>query len=207
MNKFVLGLSAAALALGGGAAFAQSGGPGHGPAGDMTWAQMQAKAAKMFDKLDVNHDGVINEADREAKKAEMFDRIDTNHDGMISKAEFMAAKGRHGDRGPGMAREGGQPGQPGMAMGKHGHHGGHGGMGMMMLHMADANHDGQVTKAESMPAAKAHFDKVDTNHDGVITKAERDAAHAAMRTKWQDRRAGMPGGNMAPPPPADDGSE
>lgn len=229
MKKFVLALSAGALALGAGAfAYAQAGQPGGGPVGDLTLAQVQAKADAEFAKLDVNHDGVINQADRDAmraaRKTEMFAEIDTNHDGSISKDEFMAAKGPHGDRGPGMGQPGmGQPGmgQPGMGgpggqgmrgPGKRGHgmrggRGGHGGMGMMMLRMADANNDGSVTRAEFDAAVKTHFAQVDTNHDGKVTKAERQAFHAQMRGKMGQRwknRAGMPGGDMPPPPPQGD---
>lgn len=228
MKKFVLALSAAALALGAGGAYAAAGkaNRGLGPQGDMTWAEMQAKAGTMFDRMDVNHDGVINQADRDARKLEMFDKIDTNHDGMISKDEFLAAKRPDrpgpdaprmaGAGGPGMTGPGG-PGGPGMAgpgRGRHSHgmRGGPDGMGMMLMRMADANKDGSVTRAEFDAAVKAHFDEVDTNHDGKITRAERMAAHQKMRAEMRAKMgknapAGAPDGDMPPPPPPGDDDE
>ena len=68
---------------------------------------------------------------------------------------------------------------------------------MMLMHMADANNDGAVTRAEFDAARAKHFDMVDTNKDGSISAAEREAAHAAMRGKMHERM----GGPGAPPPP------
>jgi hypothetical protein len=81
---------------------------------------------------------------------------------------------------------------------------GHKGGGMMMMgRMADANHDGVVTKAEFVAAAMQRFDKADTNHDGIVTKAERQAVFQAMRgqmhERWKDR-SDMPGNPPATPP-------
>lgn len=120
--KFLLGLSVAALSIGS-LAYAQApdapppGGPGaemHGPKlADETRAEAQARAEKMFDRLDVNHDGKLDKADRELMRQQMrekmFDRLDTNHDGSISKAEFMADRGPKDRSGP----DGGPMGGPG----------------------------------------------------------------------------------------------
>lgn len=53
-------------------------------------------------------------------------------------------------------------------------HFGHGGPRGGMLMMADANHDGVVTKAELTAALEARFAKLDANHDGKIDQADRD---------------------------------
>lgn len=219
MKKIVLGISAAALALGAGALYAAA---PQGPAGDVTWAEARAKADEMWAKLDVNKDGKIDQADRDAKVMQKFDEIDTNHDGSISRDEFLARhnamrgpradapgagpgagpdeshRGHRGGRGGPEGRGPGGPGMHGAMMG-----GMMGGPGMMMLHMADANKDGVVTKAEYDTAVKAHFDKVDTNHDGKISKEERKAARDAMRGRFGGRPGGpgAPGGDMPPPPP------
>lgn len=43
-----------------------------------------------------------------------------------------------------------------------------------MLMMADANHDGTVTRAELTTALEARFARLDANHDGKIDQADRD---------------------------------
>ncbi|RQW45247.1 EF-hand domain-containing protein [Novosphingobium sp. LASN5T] len=206
MKKIVLGISAAAFALGAGALYAAA---PEGPAGDVTWAEAKAKADEMWAKLDVNKDGKLDQADRDAKVLQKFDAIDTNHDGSISRDEFLAHhNAMHGPRadGPGAGPEeghrwhrGGRGGPEGRGPGGLGA----GGPGMMVLRMADANKDGVVTKAEYDAAVKAHFDRVDTNHDGKISKEERKAARDAMRARFGRGPGGpgAPGGDMPPPPP------
>lgn len=198
MKKLAIGLSLAAITLTGGA-WAAANAAQDKPHGMHGWnqpetrAEAQAKAEAMFAKMDVNHDGKLDQADRTAHEAEMFDKMDTNHDGSISREEFMAAH----QRGP-MAG----PGDGAMGSGDGDHHGkrGHGRMGpMMMVRMADANKDGVVTKDEFVAAALKHFDEMDANHDGTVTPAERKAAMAAMRAKWGDRK----NGDMPPPPPGE----
>lgn len=200
MRTYAFGLSLASLALAGGA-WAAADAPQsdatparHGWAKPETRAEAQTKAEALFDKLDVNHDGKLDQADRTAHEAEMFDKMDTNHDGSISRDEFMAAHQRGPMRQPGAAGPDGDhhgkrgPGKDGM---------GHMDGGMMMVRMADANKDGVVTKDEFVAAALKRFDAMDADHDGTVTPAERKAAMAAMRTKWRDRK----GGDMPPPPP------
>lgn len=192
MKEITLALSAAALALAGSAVYAAA--PKERDA-TMTRAEVSAKANEMWARLDVNKDGVVNPADREARRAAMFDRIDANKDGSVSREEFAAGHpGREG-RGDhaGMAHDR-APGE-GHRMGHGRRHGGMGGgMGKMMLHMADANKDGSVTKAEYDTAVTQHFDKVDKNRDGSITPAERQAAHAEMKAHMKSMRGHMGGG-------------
>ncbi|WP_292960234.1 EF-hand domain-containing protein [Novosphingobium sp. UBA1939] len=217
MKKIVLGISAAAFALGAGALYAAA---PEGPAGDVTWAEAKAKADEMWAKLDVNKDGKLDQADRDAKVMQKFDAIDTNHDGAISRDEFLAhhnamrGPGADGPRadGPGAGpaeghrwHRGGRGGPQGRGPGPDGPgmHGAMMGGPGMVLRMADANKDGVVTKAEYDAAVKAHFDRVDTNHDGKISKEERKAARDAMRARFGRGPGGpgAPGGDMPPPPP------
>jgi len=222
MKKFVLALSAATLALGGVAYAAQDmpppppGGHGMDPMGDKTLsrAEAEAMAGKMFDRMDANHDGKLDKADREARTVEHFRKLDTDGNGSISQAEFLAAHGPdHGDhdgKGPegkgheGMEHEGME--HRGM---EHRGPGGHEMMAGMIMHQADANKDGTVTRAEFVAAALAHFDKVDANHDGKVTPEERKAAMKAMRGGMKGHMGGMHGmrhgegpmGDGPPPPP------
>lgn len=91
MKKFTIGLSLAALAIGGAALAAQGSGMMRGGA-TVTRADMQAHATQAFERLDANRDGKIDPADREARRAAMFDTIDADHNGQITKAEFLAHK-------------------------------------------------------------------------------------------------------------------
>ncbi|MFM5893329.1 MAG: EF-hand domain-containing protein [Novosphingobium sp.] len=198
MKKSLIGFSALALGLAG-AAYAADEMPGGDPLGDktVTKAEFVAKGAAMFDKMDVNHDGKLDAADRAAHEGEMFDALDSDHNGSLSKAEFAAAH----QRGP----EGDGPGGKGMRHGGPGaEHGGH--MGMMMMHMADTNQDGAVTRDEFAAAQAKHFDMIDANHDGQLTQAERKAAHDKMKAMGGGKHGGMrhgamPMGDMPPPPP------
>ncbi|MEO6715811.1 MAG: EF-hand domain-containing protein [Novosphingobium sp.] len=208
MNKIAIGLSAAALAFAGTAMAEQAWGPGRGGEGmrnaTETRADALARAAQMFDRLDVNKDGKLDPADREAMQAAMFDKIDTNKDGQISRPEFIAMhagmSGQMGGHRMGGGMGGGDHmGGPGMG---EGHMGSRGMGGMMLMRMADANHDGAVSKAEFTTAAAARFDKADANHNGALTPAERQTARQAMHERMgamMQRR--MNGGDATPPAP------
>lgn len=193
MKKITIGLSLLALGLAG-TAFANHHGAGTDPLGDkdLTKAEFVTKHGEMFTKMDANKDGKLDQADRAAHHGQMFDKLDTDKNGSISRSEFDAAhQNRRG--GEGMKRE----------------HGGRGGkMAKMMLHMADANKDGAVSRDEFMAGATRHFDMMDANKDGKLTKAERQAAHQKMRGKMGGKRGGQAGHgdhaghDMPPPPPA-----
>ena len=208
MKKIAIGLSLAALTVAGAAMAEQAWGPGNGGA-TVTRADALSRAAQMFDRLDVNKDGKLDPADREAMHAAMFDKMDTNKDGQLSRAEFMAMRpmggpgmGDHRMDGPG-GSEGGDhmrgPGMGGDNMGGPGMGRGHMG-GMMLMHMADTNHDGAVSKDEFAAAAATRFDSADTNHDGSLTPAERQAAHQAMRERMHSMMERRMNGDGAMPP-------
>jgi hypothetical protein len=210
MKRMSLGLSAVALILAGTARAAD--GP-MAPPQPETRAEAQARAGALFDKMDLNHDGKLDQADRAVRINQMFDRIDTNHDGMISRDEFAAMHEHEHGMGPGHPGPGGPGGAPG---GWHhgGEHMGHwgydhrelDGLVMMILHRADPGHTGTVTRDAFVSAALSLFDQADTNHDGILTPEEHRAAAEAVR---QHMRAHMEhagwhhgeGGDMPPPPP------
>jgi len=214
MTKFLLGGAAAAALVAIAPATAQtapampaphaqhgSAMPGH------SRAQLGTQVSAMFQKLDVNRDGVItreesqaakgdrgarkggqtdrradragNRADdRAGNRAAMFDRLDANRDGSISRAEFTAAPAPQERR---LARNGNKA-DGGRTMGAM-HQGKRMGIGLggAMFDMADANRDGRVTMAEATTAAYRHFDMADANRDGQITREERMQMHQRMR--------------------------
>lgn len=124
----------------------------------VTKAEAQARAAKIFDRLDANHDGKLDGADREARRqarlASLFDRIDTNHDGAISKQEFTAAHDR-----PPHDRKWGE----------------------------GAEHPA-VTRDAFLATALQRFDAQDANHDGTVTPEERRAARQERMRAFFERR-------------------
>ena len=222
MKSIAIGLSLAALAIAGAALAEQTAVSGQGMERSWTRADALARADRLFSKLDVNGDGKLDPADREARRAARFDRIDSNKDGQISRAEFSAMRPGMGRRGMGgheahdAGHDAGRDGRDGAGMADDqkdaGHRGGRGmhhgrmggGMGgMMLMHMADSNRDGTVSKAEFTAAAANRFDTSDTNRDGQLTPEERQAARAMMRERMHSmKQHAMPGGDAAAPPPA-----
>jgi Ca2+-binding EF-hand superfamily protein len=183
----------------------------------LTRDEAKAHAAEIFDHLDFNKDGTFNEADMKARYEDHlgreFDRLDANHDGSVTKAEFIAAheQPHHpGERGPeGKGPDGAPPPPPPGADGKPGpdghpgpHHGpgeGMGHHGMMspivfqLLHEADPNHTGSVTKDAFIAAELKRFDEADTNHDGKVTMEELRASHHGHGGRFHHRWGGPEG--------------
>lgn len=192
MKNFAIGLSLAALMLGGGAYAAQGAGKQHADAdgnGVVTRAEAQAAASAAFTRHDQNKDGKLDRTDRqarmEARKTERFTRLDADKDGQISRTEFMADSGpAHGKRmAMGAPSKGGPDG-----MRHHRRHGG--GRGLMGPgKMGDANKDGAMTQAEFASAALQRFDALDANKDGQVTGEERRAARERMKAERQQMRA------------------
>lgn len=159
-----------------------------------TRADLQAKVAEHFAKLDANRDGFLTQAEADAGiqalkqhfeqrrgqwGEQSFERLDTNRDGAISKVEWDAAQAQRQQRMANRDRDG--DGQPdGHRMGAMAHGGMHG-FGGQMFTMADTDHDGRVSLAEAQAAALRHFDMVDTNHDGQISPDERMQMHERMK--------------------------
>lgn len=179
-RNVLLGMSLTALTFAG-TAYAQQAGRSDAAT---TRAEVEARSAAMFARMDVNKDGKVDQADRQARRAASqsarFDRLDTDKNGQLSRAEFSARPQR-----PERAAE-----ANGARTGKHrwgGRGRGHQG-GMMMGRMADADKDGAVTQAEFTAAALARFDRTDANKDGQVTKEERQGARKAMRDEWRAKR-------------------
>lgn len=189
MRKLSLSIGAAVVATAG-VAFAA---PAIAQQADMTRAQVEAKAAERFAKMDANSDGVINAADREARRGQMFDKLDSDNNGSISEAEFNARHAGH------QAKRGEHAGHAAMEGGKRHDMRGHrmGGRGMMggrmgMAKAADTNGDSAISRAEFIAAALKRFDTADADSNGTVTAAERKAAREALRAQWQARRAAQP---------------
>lgn len=164
-----------------------------------TRADVQAKVAKHFARVDADRDGVVTQAEadtamqtfrgkraekradrRENRREHAFERLDANRDGAISRPEWDAAQAQRQQRIA--QRDHNGDGRPDR---KRSGRGGMGGFGGHMFAMADANKDGRVTLQEAQAAALQHFDMVDANRDGQITPEERMQMHQRMRTSHQ----------------------
>ena len=161
MNNILLGATAAVATISGSALLAQAAPPAqpapraHRMMQTELRTDVQGHVAKMFARLDANHDGFIDksemdarEAKREAKveqraakfdPAQMFARLDANKDGKITQAEADAAH---------KARAEAKAGAP------------------------SKTHAG-------------FFARLDTNKDGVVTRAEFDTAAAQMKARME----------------------
>ena len=173
----------------------------------ISFAQVRAAGDSMWDRLDANHDGRIDRADRDARLLEGFARWDTNHDGMISKDEFLAHVHARADRAgwqhpaPGEGASpppSPRPGEEGPRERWRDHHpGGMMAMAIVAPALHEARKDGVIARAAFDAALKAGFDRADTNHDGVLTREELRAAGHAM---WRYHHLPWHGPDMAPPP-------
>lgn len=186
----------------------------------LTREDARKHAIEIFDRLDFNHDGIVNEADGKARRdawlGKMFDRMDTNHDGQVSKAEFLAAHDgphrpeamhRDADKGPDHRGPDQGPGRgPGADRGPRHDGPEHDRAERMMfsprvfaiLRQADPQHTGNVTRDAFIAAELKRFDEADANHDGIVTREEmREARHHGHHGPRDD---------MPPPPPPAAGS-
>jgi len=133
---------------------------------------LAAPASAQMGPVDPFGDATVARADAAAQGARRFDTLDTDHDGNLTPAEMAAGRPAR-PSGADRPRRGG-----GMGMGR----------------MADANGDGKVSKDEYVAMQLRMFDRMDADHDGQLTKAERQAAFEQMRARMMERMSGNMGG-------------
>ncbi|MDE2420471.1 MAG: EF-hand domain-containing protein [Gammaproteobacteria bacterium] len=124
-----------------------------------------------------------HEQERIERRTEMFKQADTNHDGKVSLAEWLAFKPPRPDHRPHDGQEGPRDEQD-----QNDHPDGKN--LAEWLKKVDANHDGQISKAEAesyAPRIAKHFDEIDTNHDGLVSQDELKAFFDAKKAKHEQR--------------------
>ena len=177
--KLIALLAGSAMLMTGAAAQAQGGFGGHhggGRGGPGDHGMMMLRAA------DANGDNSITRAEVEALQAEMFDWMDRNGDGFLDDADESPMRARmrairaedraaraSGGNGPRDGRGQGGQGGPG------------GRRGMMG---ADADQDGRISREEFLAREDRMFARLDADENGVVTPGELDAAVE----RRQDRR-------------------
>lgn len=178
------------------------------PAGEPFRAEPGAPypVAAWFAGADADHDGALTRDEFVADALRFFDRIDGDHNGVIDGFEVStyetqvapeilqgfqgggdgpSAQGRGGPPGEGGGHHGGRPGGGGSPGGGGGRRGG-GLMGGMLqgatpysllaepepVMASDGDFDRRITRAEATKAAKARFALLDKDGDGKLRLAE-----------------------------------
>ena len=159
-----------------------------------------------FDRIDTNHDGVVDRAEFMADAEAQFARMDLNHDGIITPgtlAEYRAGFAGHEPlqplkRGIGGSDEGttpvqvaqslsyGNPKKPRSLTDLQQGGGNDPRVEPDPVMSADTSLRFQVTKKDFMDQAVRRFARLDMNHDGRITKTE--AMYWCLKpVRWPDQ--------------------
>jgi len=151
-------------------------------------------------------DRTVTREEALARADRMFDAIDTDHDGKITPDVRKAAHEKMRERWQARRAEQTAPGADASAAPNHkwgdGHRGGHH-MGMRGMR-GDPNR--VITREDFRQKAIERFDRMDLNHDGKITPDERKAARAQMREKFRERMQMRRDRGDAPAPSTQDQS-
>ena len=180
MSPKTLLIAAAALAASTAATLPASAAPAP-VASDQTQSRpVPLRATIMFNLLDRNADGAIDQEEIAALQKAIFTAIDTDKDGKLTQDEFKkVAEGFGGQRGPGRMGQGrfghGPDGRgPGMHRGPGGDR-----QGQLNNQQAPGAPDGQLTQQgdnqDGPPAGRGQprdFASLDTNGDGVVSPDE-----------------------------------
>lgn len=200
----LLGLVSSGLALGGDSHAKRGHGKGFGgfgahlfdrvdadKDGRLTRTEAQTAADSLFARLDANADGVVNREEARAGLRALaqeeiearFKAQDADGDGRVTldesklPARFFQKLDRNSDQAltPDELDFGDRLDPSGF-----------------VLRKADADRDGQVTRAEAAQAALSRFDRADANRDGVLTRGELETRRG-KRGKGRSHRGARQG--------------
>jgi hypothetical protein len=185
------------------------------PAGEPFRAEPGAPypVAVWFAGADTDQDGVLTRDEFVADSLRFFDRIDSDHNGVIDGFEVSAYETQvapeilqgfqgGGPRGQGGGHRGGRRGGGGGPPGDGGGKRGGGLMGGMLqgatpysllaepepVMASDGDFDRRITRAEATKAAKARFALLDKDGDGKLALAELPQTPLQARLEGPDKR-------------------
>lgn len=127
-------------------------------------------------------DATVLRSDAEAQAAARFAALDSDNDSKLTAAELLAGRPERPGPRPEDRRAGRGPG---------------GGPGGGMVRMLDSNGDGAISRDEFVAGTLRRFDMADADHDGRLTRPERAAAMEAMRARMEQRMMARMGQGMA----------
>ncbi|WP_265587868.1 EF-hand domain-containing protein [Sphingomicrobium arenosum] len=129
-------------------------------------------------------EGDITLADVEARSAEHFAKLDADGNGLVTSAEMDAAReARHERRAERMEQRGERAKQHMERRGEH-----RGQRHEQRFARMDGNGDGALSLAEFQARPLAMFERADADKNGILTEAERAAARDTVRERRHERR-------------------
>ncbi|WP_417491427.1 hypothetical protein [Maricaulis sp.] len=170
-------LAGTAIVMAGTAAQAQ---PGRGHDGPGRHGGGAERGAMMLRLADANGDNSVTQAEVDALQAEMFEWMDRNGDGYLDEADQSPIRQRMRDMREARADDGDRPDGEGRRRmgrgGERGERGDRGGRGERGPRDADTDGDNRVSRAEFLAVEHRGFARLDADSNGVITPEELDAA-------------------------------
>ena len=132
--------------------------------------------ARAFERLDSDHDGVIQKREIEAARRKAFERADANDDDYVTGQEIEALREEIAEQyGRGGAPRGRAPAGMREAPADR-------------VKAADADGDGRISETEFVSGADPLLQRFDGDGDGNITRAEMDEGVANVREEIRRRR-------------------
>jgi len=132
---------------------------------------------RIFDRLDVNGDAVVDAAEIESARRAMFDRADLDGDGYVTELEaqelFDVLRSSGGSAQRPILRSRWAARRPAEQAN--------------LLARFDANGDGRVGEAEFLRPAYPFVARFDANNDGLLTRAEVEQGYATREDLRQKR--------------------
>lgn len=156
---------------------------------------------KMFETMDGNKDGVIDQAEAEQFTADRFNRIDADKDGRVTADEMANFhKGQREAWAAGRAQAEGKGPTAGKGDKAKADSGNSESRGQKFFARLDKNGDGAIDRSEFAAPALARHQKMDSDGDGKVSADEMKKAHEAMRgekkAKMKESRAKKDGNGV-----------
>lgn len=150
----------------------------------------QAQERGLFERLDKDENGFVDESEVGDDAARLFNRLlrtsDENKDGKLSREEFQAGTTQRPDDAP--PADSPPADRPPMAFDA-----------AAMLQRLDANSDGKLARDELPERIRPAFERIDANGDGSVDQEEFNRFAQSMRERLPGAQPGAPGAGRPRP--------